>query len=218
MRSTSEEWRSMRNTVRCVLLGAAVLLAGCAATPVTKLEVSWVTPQLPPFGKLLIITVASDEFVQIAFQDQMAARLQERGINAVASRRYFTRYTAAEKERFKQSIEESDADFVLLARVTRADSSVQESRTVIGTNGLPYVDATGIYGAYGLYAGSAMQGADAQVMTVTAEASIFAEKGGKLIWSARTRTTNAQATKSGAAAATQYIDVILDAMKKDKLF
>jgi len=56
------------------------------------------------------------------------------------------------------------------------------------------------------------------VKTVTAEASIFAEKGGKLIWSARTRTTNAQAVKSGADAATQYIAVILEAMKKDKLF
>ena len=53
---------------------------------------------------------------------------------------------------------------------------------------------------------------------VTAEASIFAEKGAKLIWSARTRTTNAQSVKSGADAARQYIPVILDAMKKDKLF
>ena len=110
----------MRITVCSLMLGAAALVASCATVPVTSLEVSWVTPQLPqaPFRKLLIITVASDEFVQIAFQDQMAAQLQERGVNAVASHRYFTRYTAAEQARFKQSIDESDADFVLLARVT----------------------------------------------------------------------------------------------------
>jgi hypothetical protein len=210
----------VRNAVLCVLLGAAALLAGCATTPETKLEVSWVAPQLPPapFRKLLIITVASDEFVQAAFQDQMAAALQQRGVNAVASHRYFTVYTAAERERFKRSIEESDADYVLLARVTSAESSADSRGTIVGAGGVPYADATGVYGAYALYGGSYTRGADAQVMTVTAEASIFAEKGAKLIWSARTRTTNAQAIKSSSAAATQYIAVILEAMKKDKLF
>jgi len=210
----------MRIAVLSVLLAAAVV-AGCSTAPVTSLEVSWVTPQLPqaPFKKLLIITVASDEFVQIAFQDQMAAQLKERGVNAVASRRYFTRYSAAERERFKQSIDESDADFVLLARVTNTNEGVTHSAdAVIGTNGVPYAGATGIYGVYaGYYSPGYVQGGDYTVKTVTAEASIFAEKGEKLIWSARTRTTNAQAVKSGADAATQYIAVILEAMKKDKL-
>jgi len=214
----------MRNAVisalSAALLGSAALMAGCITTPVTSLEVSWVTPQLPqaPFKKLLIITVASDEFVQIAFQDQMAAQLQQRGVNAVASHRYFTRYTAAERARFKQSIDESDADFVLLARVTNTDQSAhQNPGTVVGAGGVPYADATGVYGAYARYSGSYVAGGDYSIKTVTAEASIFAEKGEKLIWSARTRTTNAQNVKSGAAAATQYIAVILDAMKKDKL-
>jgi hypothetical protein len=210
----------MRIPVRSALLGAA-LVAGCITNPVTSLELSWVTPQLPqmPFKKLLIITVAGDEFVQIAFQDQMAAQLRERGVNAVASRRYFTRYTAAERERFRQSIAESDADSVLLARVSFTDASTQHSAdSVIGTNGVPYADATGIYGAFGrYYYPGANVGGDYAVKTVTAEASIFLEKGEKLIWSARTRTTNAQNVKSGAAAATQYIAVILDAMKKDKV-
>ena len=207
----------MRNALRSIL--AAALLAGCISAPVTSLEVSWVTPQLPPpFRKLLIITVASDEFVQIAFQDQMAAQLKARGVNAVASHRYFTRYTAAERERFKQSIDESDADFVLLARVTNTAEGVTHSAdSVIGTNGVPYAGATGIYGVYAGYGYPGTQGGDYTVKTITAEASIFAEKGDKLVWSARTRTTNAQAVKSGADAATQYIAVILDVMKKDKL-
>jgi hypothetical protein len=203
------------------LLAAAALPAGCATTPDTKLEVSWVTPQLPPAPKkLLIITVANDEFVQIAFQDQMAAELQKRGMNAVASHRYFTNYSDAERERFKRSIEESDADYVFFVRVTRADSNARDtSGVIIGPGGAPYGGATSVYGAYMLYPGSSSTMAGGvQVLTVTAEASIFAEKGGKLIWSARTRTTNAQSAKSGADAARQYIPVILDAMKKDKLF
>jgi len=195
------------------LLGA-VALAGCVSTPVTTLEASWVSPQLPPtpYKKLLIITVTSDEFVQAAFQDQMAAKLKEQGVNAVASHRYFTIYTDAERERFKQSIEQSGADFVLLARVTQTDRNIHDAGLVPGTN---------IYGAYAgyMYPGARVGGAgDYSETAVTAEASIFAEKGEKLIWSARTKTTNAQNAKSGADAARQYTAVIFDAMKKDKLF
>ena len=213
---------AVRSAVSAALLGAGTLLAGCATKPVTTLEVSWVTPERPqaPLKKLLIITVASSEFVQIAFQDQMAAQLQARGVNAVASRRYFTRYTDAERARFRRSIEESGADFVLIARVTNTETTTLENRgTILGPGGVPYPDATGVYGAYARYAypGSYVQGADASTKTVTAEASIFAVKGEKLLWSARTRTTDAHST-TGEDFAPQYVAVILDAMKKDKLF
>src|SRR5690349_21642493 len=163
--------RTAFGSVLCLVLLAA---AGCSTAPVTSLELTWVTPQLPqpPFRKLLIITVASDEFVQIAFQDQMAAQLKERGVNAVASRRYFTRYTEKEKARFKQSIDDSDADAVLLARVTFTDAGTQHGAdSVIGTNGAPYADAIGVYGAFGryYYPGAAV-GGDYAVKNVTAEA------------------------------------------------
>ena len=195
-----------------VLLGAAALLAGCATRPVTTLEMSWVSPQLPqaPFKKLLIITVAGEELVQIAFQDQMAAALKARGVNAVASRRYFSRYTEAEKARFRKSIEESDADYVLLARVTRSERETRED------NVMTIGDATGLYTAYDRYISVARSGGDYSNKTVTAETSIFAVSGEKMIWSARTRTENANVT-TGENFAPHFIAVILDAMKKDQL-
>lgn len=203
------------------LLGALALAAGCSTQPVTTLEVSWVAPQLPqaPFQKLLIITVASEEFVQIAFQDQMAAQLKKRGVNAVASRRYFTRYTDAEKARFMQSIAESGADFVMLARVTNTDVGTLENRgTIVGYDGLPYADANSVNGAYArAFTGGMREGGDHSVKTVTAETSIFAVAGQKLIWSVRTKSTNAH-RKTGEESAALYIPVILEAMKKDKLF
>ncbi len=214
--------KAVRSALSAALLGAAALVAGCASRPATTLEVTWAAPQLPSapsFKKLLIITVASSEFVQIAFQDQMAAELKARGVNAVASRRYFTRYTTAERERFKKSIDDSDADFVLIARVTNTSEKTFEDRgTIIGSNGMPYADANSVYGAYAryVYPASYVAGAEGTVKTVTAEASIYAVKGEKLIWSARTRTTNAQST-TGADYAPQYIGVILEAMKKDKV-
>jgi hypothetical protein len=195
-----------------VLLSAAALLLGCVTKPVTTLEMSWVSPQLPqePFKRLLIISVASDEFVQIAFQDQMAAALKARGMNAVASKRYFSHYSEAEKARFKQSIDDSGADFVLIARVTGTDTKSRDDRFM--TMG----DATGIYTAYDRYVSVARSANDFSEKTVTSEVSIFSVQGEKLVWSARIRTANPNVT-TGEDFAPQYVAVILEAMKKDKL-
>ena len=206
----------MRNAARIaplvVALSAAALLQGCATEPVTTLEMTWVSPQLPaePFKRLLIISVARDEFVQIAFQDQLAAALKARGMNAVASKRYFTDYTEAAKARFKQSIEDSGADFVLLARVTGSDTKSRDERY------MTFGDATGLYTAYDRYASVARSSNDYSLKTVTTEVSIFNLQGDKLIWSARIRTANPNST-TGADYAPQYVAVILEAMKKDKL-
>ena len=156
--------KAVRSALSAALLGAGALLAGCASGPVTTLEVTWAAPQLPPAPKkLLIITVAANEFVQVAFQDQMAAELKKRGVNAVASHRYFARYTDAERARFKKSIDDSDADFILLARVTTTEDKAYEDRgTIVGPGGVPYGDATGVQGAYAryVYPASYVAGAD----------------------------------------------------------
>lgn len=212
----------MKQIIRSALLVAAALLAGCASGPSTTLDVTWAAPQVPPaasYNKLLIISVAPNEFVQEAFQKQMAAELKKRGVNAVASGRYFTRYTDAEKARFKRSIDTSDADGILLARMTFSDTKTYEDRgTIMGPAGVPLDNSTSIDNAFAryLYPGSYAAGADASVRSVHSEASIYASKGEKLVWSARVRTDNAQST-TGANYAPQYIGVILEAMKKDKL-
>jgi len=201
-----------RFTLAAALLGVAALMVACAIEPKTTVEMTWVSPQFPqsPFKKLLIITVSSEEMVQIAFQDQMAAALQTRGVNAVASKRYFTRYTESEKARFKQSIEESGADFVLLARVTRTQVSDREDHY------MTFGDATGLYSAWDRYASVAAASMDVATKTVTAETSIFAIESQKMIWAARTRIARANAT-TGEHFATLYVPVLLEAMKKDKV-
>ena len=195
-----------------VVLSAAALLQGCATEPVTTLEMTWVSPQLPPqpFKRLLIISVARDEFVQIAFQDQMAAALKARGVNAVASKRYFTSGTDAEKARFKRSIDDSGADFVLIAHVTGRDTKTRDEQY------MTFGDATGLYTAYDRYVSVARSSSDYSLETVIAEVSIFSVEGQKLIWSARTRTANPRST-TGEDFAPRYVAILLEAMKKDKL-
>jgi len=214
--------KTVRSALSAALLAVTALSTGCASRPETTLEVTWAAPQLPPaksFSKLLIITVAPSEFVQEAFQNQMAAELKKRGVNAVASRRYFTRYTDAERDRFMKSIADSDADHILLARVSEVSTKTYEGGgTIIGPGGVPYGDAVGVQGAYAraFYPGAVVPVAGGVAKTATSEASIFAAKGEKLIWSARVRTTNTQSA-TGAEYAPEYVGVILEAMKKDKL-
>src|SRR5262245_29922488 len=203
----------MRTALRFSLTAtlAAALLAGCASEPTTKLDVTWAAPQVPKatsFKKLLIITVAREEFVQIAFQEKMAAELKKRGINAVASQRYFTRYTDAEKARYKQSVADSGADFVLLARLTGAEQTTYEDRGVIvGPTGVPYADVGGVQGSFArfVYPSNYVAGGDFSTTTITAETSIYGVQGEKLVWAVRTRTTNANRT-TGTDYGPEYVE------------
>ena len=109
---------------------AALSVAGCSTTAYTSLDKSWVDPKLagPKFKKVLILSIASDEFAQQYFQQDIAVALKKRGVNAVASQGYFTHPSPSEDARFKRVIAESDADAVLLARVVGVD----EKTTVTG--------------------------------------------------------------------------------------
>ena len=118
-----------------------------------------------------------------------------------------------------KSIADSNADHILLARVTEVGTKTYEGgSTIIGPGGVPYGDAVGVQGAYAraFYPGAVVSGADAAIKSAVSETSIFAAKGEKLIWSARVRTTNTQSV-TGAEYAPEYVGVILEAMKKDKL-
>jgi len=195
---------------------AAALLQACGTAAVTTLEESWASPQLPqqPFKKLLIISLAADDFVQMAFQDQMAAALKARGVNVVASKSYFSTHTTnagAAKARFRQTIEDSGADYVLFARVTGSDTKSRDGHF------MTFGDATGLYTAYDRYVSVARSQSDYSQKAITSEVSIFGVQPETLIWAARIRTDHPSAV-GGKEYAQQYVPVVLEAMKKDRLF
>lgn len=185
-----------------VVLAVVLLAAACAIQDSTKLDASWVSPERPksPFRKVLIITVSGNEFVQEEYQDMLAKRLQERGMNAVASHKYFTRYVDEERRRFRDTIEASDADVVLLTRVTDTETETRDAPS---------------YTLY-MYPTQVRTSPDYTLTTLTTETSLFDRKTEKLIWTARARTKNA-GTGDRDAAISQYVGVLIDAMKKDKL-
>jgi hypothetical protein len=203
-------------------LALAGLVAGCATTARTTLDASWKAPQATAksFRKVLIVTVSSDEFVQAEAQKQLAAELKARGINAVPSGAYFTRYTAAERERFERTVRASDADALLLARVTGTDSKTTVvPGALVGMSGTPYQQLTGIgnLAAATFDPSHYIPPSDSTEVTVHAEASMIEKKGERLVWVARVRIDDAD-QGDYRKTVTGFVRTIVDAGIKEGMF
>jgi hypothetical protein len=204
------------------LLLAAALLAGCTTVPRTSLDTSWAEPAArgATFKKVLVISIAADEFAQQYFQQDMAAELKKRGVNAVASGRYFSHPGASEEARFRRAVEESGADGVLLGRVVGSEKeSLRSAGTLTGPTGAPVAAATGIYGAYAqAFAPTRyVQPGEGTRRTVMVETVLFEMKDRKAIWTARTHTVNAEQGDLKPAVA-QFVSILAGAMDRDGLF
>jgi hypothetical protein len=201
---------------------AAALFAGCSTMPRTSLDTSWADPQArgAKFKKILVISVASDEFAQQYFQQDLAAELKKRGVNAVASGRYFTHRSPSEEARFKRAVEESGADGVLFGRVVGSSKeSLQTPGMLTARDGTPIAAATGLYGAYGQAFAPThyIQPSEGSRRTVMVETMLFEMKDRKAIWTARTHTENANVGDLKPAIA-QFVAVLAGAMDRDGLF
>jgi hypothetical protein len=207
---------------RALAIALAASIAGCAGTARTSLESSWVDPQLAgtKFKKVLILSIAGDEFAQAYFQEDMAAALRRRGVNAVASERYFTHASPAEDARFKRAVEQSDADAVLLARVVGVDEKTGFTGGYLtGPAGVPVV---GVYALGGVVASAYapthyVAPSEYSTTTVLVETVLYETKGKRAVWSARTSTKNAQSGDLKPAVA-QFVGALVDAMDRDRLF
>jgi hypothetical protein len=200
----------------------ALTVAGCSSFASTSLDKSWVDPKLAgtKFKKVLILSIASDEFAQQYFQDDMAAALRKRGVNAVASERYFTHPSPAEDARFKRAIEQSDADAILLARVVGVDEKTTVTGGYLtGPGGAPVAQ---VYGLGNVVASTwaptrYVRPQDYTQSTVLVETVLYETKGKRAVWSAQTSTKNAQSGDLKPAVA-QFVGVLVGAMDRDGLF
>lgn len=210
----------MSRFLRAALAAALVLLLpACALRDKTTLDASWAAAGRggASLGKVAIITVADSEFVQADVQQKLARALRERGVDAVATGRYFTRYTDEERDRFRASVQASGADAILLARLTSRETRVREvPDTILGPASVPANTSLDVYGAFVVYGGLGrpLPQADFAPTTITSEASLYEGAERKLSWSAKIRTRNA-GTGDRAAALDEYVGVVLGAMEKD---
>lgn len=210
----------MTMSLRAALAAALVLLLpACALRDKTTLDASWAAADRKgaDLGKVAILTVAYSEFVQADVQAKLAKSLRERGVNAVATGRYFTRYTDEERARFRKSVEDSGADTVLLVRVTTRETKTRDvPDTIMGAGNVPTNSSVDVYGAFVVYGGMGrpMPQGDFEPTTVTSEASLYEGKDRKLSWTAKIRTKNA-GTGERSVALDEYVALLVQTMEKD---
>jgi hypothetical protein len=200
----------------------ALSIGGCSTMATTSLDKSWKDPKLAgtKFRKVLIITVAGDEFAQAYFQEDLAAALRKRGVNAVASEAYFTHSSPAEDARFQRAIVQSDADAVLLARVVGVDEKTTVTGGYLtGHNGVPVAQ---VYGLGNLAAARFaptryVRPADYTQATVLVESVLYETRSKQAVWTAQTSTKNAQSGDLKPAVQ-QFVGVLVGAMDRDGLF
>jgi hypothetical protein len=212
--------RSSLSRPAAAAVAAALLLAACM-TAQTSLDSSWIDPKAKgvKFRKVLILSVATDEFAQQYFQEDMAAALRQRGMNAVASERFFTHRSASEEARFRRAVEQSDADAVMLARVIGVD---QKTGTIpgmlTGPAGTPIEETIGFSNAVAATFAPTLyvRPSDYTLTTVIVETVLYELKGRRAVWSARTNTANADQGDLKPAVA-QFVSVLVAAMERDGL-
>ncbi len=196
-----------RAVMRCLVILTLAVLPGCTTSRV-------VSQQSNPdyvgksFKSVMVVAVTSDEIVRRTFEDRVATLLNKRGLKGIPAYSVAGSRGKVEEADLRQAIARSGAEGVLITRVTRVD---RESGTVPG--------ATVGVGLYGYYGGvwqtvtTAPQQISGPSWTLS-ETRLFDARTGALAW---TGIVDTRENDDLGAAMTQYVDIIFDAMVRDRV-
>jgi hypothetical protein len=193
--------------MRCLGILMLAVLLGCATSKL-------VTQQSNPdyvgksFKTVMVVGVAADEIVRRTFEDRVAALLDKRGLKGVPAYSMVGSRGKVEEADLRDAIARSGAEGVLITRVTRVE---RESGTVPG--------ATVGVGLYGYYGGvwqtvtTAPQQISGPSWTLS-ETRLFDARTGALAW---TGIVDTKENDDLGAALTEYVNIIFDAMVRDRV-
>jgi hypothetical protein len=198
--------------MRCLAVLTLAVLLGCATSRL-------VTQQSNPdyvgksFKTVMVVGVATDEIVRRTFEDRVAALLEKRGLKGIPAYSVLASRGKVEEADLREALARSQAEGVLITRVTRVD---RESGSVPGaTVSVGY----GWGGFYGYYAGAwqtvttAPQQFSGPSWTLS-ETRLFDARNGALAW---TGIVDTRENDDLGAAMTQYVNMIFDAMVRDRV-
>jgi hypothetical protein len=160
------------------------------------------------FKSVMVVGVTSDEIVRRTFEDRVATLLDKRGLKGIPAYSVAGSRGKVEEADLREAIARSGAEGVLITRVTRVD---RESGTVPG--------ATVGVGLYGYYGGvwqtvtTAPQQISGPSWTLS-ETRLFDARTGALAW---TGIVDTRENDDLGAAMTQYVNIIFDAMVRDRV-
>jgi hypothetical protein len=195
----------------CNFLGAMLLLAGCAAT---RIDMQWTNPESAVrkiSGKLLVVGLTQDDTMRRVYEDEMAARLATRGVNAVRS------YEVV------QGAFGSDGNKAIVEAARRAGATTVLTSAVVGHEHIRAVTIDepvprwhGAYeGWYSYYWPYLYRRAEVRVIErYMASTSLIDVASGRIDWTARTHT---DATSDVDHDIKEFAGVIFEALGKSVL-
>jgi hypothetical protein len=186
---------------------ALALLAGCASSRLVKQESN---PDYvgKSFKSVMVVAVTSDEMVRRTYEDRLVALLGKRGLKGIPAYSVIGSRGKVEEAQLREAIARSDAESVLITRVTRVEqSSGYASATTV-------VAGYGWGGFYGYYSGvwDVVTTPQQKVLGPTwtlSETRLFDAKNGALAW---TGFVDTRESNDSGAALTGYVNLIFDAM------
>lgn len=195
---------------------ALALLAGCTASRLVSQQSN---PEYvgKSFKSIMVVAVTSDELLRRSYEDRIVALLAQRGRKGIPAYAVVGKRGTVEEAQLRQAIDQSGADGVLITRVTsveRSTGTVPGATVAVGIG-----VGAGWGGFYGFYSG-VWQTVDLPPEQIigpkwtASETRLFDARNGALAW---TGVVDTKESSNFAAALTQYINVIFDAMVSDRV-
>ncbi|HEY8206617.1 MAG TPA: hypothetical protein VIG99_03980, partial [Myxococcaceae bacterium] len=172
----------------------------CSTTHVTS---SWKDPSAAQANlqKVLVVAMVPQETVRRNLEQEMVARLQQRGVQAVPSNQFIQEGSSITRDGVKQVVENNGFDAVL---VTQYLGTQRELEYYPGT----YYDYFGYYSPMVYDSGYVRE-----TTTVKLESRLFdAKEGGRLLWSAATSTVDPSSAEKAIPTVAQKI---VEKLEKD---
>lgn len=198
---------------RVVLSAALLLLAGCTSTS------QMVSQQANPdyvgksFKSVMVVAVTADEIVRRTYEDRMVALLAKRGVKGIPSYSAVGKRGKVEEAALRQAVASSGANAVLITRATRTErtkTNIAGATLAVGYGGGYYGFYSGIWDTVTVGPQTVVSG---PTWTIT-ETRLFDEKTGAVAW---TGIMDTKESGDLSAALTQYIEVVFDAMVRDRV-
>jgi hypothetical protein len=170
-----------------LLIGLWVLLASCASTQLVN---EWQAPEYQGVGfhKILVIGISEEEGNRRTFEDVLARKLIEHGVEAMPGYRFLPKTDqAADEQTLLAAVRDSGADAVLMTRLVRVKDEIRYTPGY--SSG--YVDSFGRPGYYGYYRSAWSYYQPPRVdryQVAVLETNLWDAKSQSLAWSGTTET------------------------------
>lgn len=214
----------VRSLVLAVATVAAIALSGCA-TRATRLDAQWVNPEFAgqrSVRNVMVMAAIRDTTNRRTFEDRMVEALTAAGVKAVQSYRFIPADGPVSEDTLRRAVAESGASYALVSRVINVTTEVNVTPGMVmgpgwgpgwGWNSGWGPGWGGFAGYYNTMWATSIPPRVTTTQNVHADTRVFDVKTAVVAWSAATTTSTG--FDSVPQMIDQFVQLIVDAMKKD---